>query len=125
MAYSYFEKLEAPLIPHIWQVLTYMLALKHDPRIPKKINENVGLIYYISKAESKKEFPIKAFKIPMDNRIKGHIIEKLRQFKEGYENYPDMLPPMLQACRDSNWNTYVANTCPCIQECSQFAQKGL
>lgn len=118
--YKDFSSLQDALIDHKWQILAYMMGLQHDKAIPAKIESDRGYVVYISKAEAKKDFPVKIFEVTPDEYIQEQICNRLQLFVDGINHFPNRLPPVSDKCVGSGWNSYQARQCPVINECIKY-----
>jgi len=118
--YNDFSTLKDPLIEHKWQIMAYMMGLQHDNTLPAKIQADTGFVVYISKAEAKKDFPVKIFEVRPDDYIQGQIEDRLKLFVDGVTDFPNHLPPVSDKCVTARWDSYQARQCPCINECRKY-----
>lgn len=118
--YKDFVALQDALIEHKWQVLAYMMGLPHDKNIPAKIESDRGFVVYISKAEAKKEFPVKIFEVLPDDYIQEQICNRLKLFVDGIKDFPKSIPPVNPKCIGAGWNSYVSRQCPVINDCIKY-----
>lgn len=118
--YKDFAVLQDALIEHKWQILAYMMGLSHDKTVPAKIESDRGYVVYISKAEAKKEFPVKIFEVVPDEYIQGQICDRLKLFADGIVDFPKSLPPTSQKCLNAGWDSYMSRQCPVINDCIKY-----
>lgn len=115
-----FIKLRDPLVEHKWQILAYMKGLQYDKTLPVKVASKAGLVVYISKAEAKKDFPVKIFKVVPDSYITDQIDQRLALFSDGISDFPNALPPVNPKCLSAGWDSYISKMCPVINQCIQY-----
>lgn len=97
-----FERLNAPLIEHVWQIQTYMWACHTKAfDIGVRIDNEYGYIVYITKQERKGEVPIKVFTSKHDSRVLKDIKSKLQLYIDGVDT--GVLPPPDQTCKPDSW----------------------
>lgn len=118
--YKDFAVLADPVIEHKWQILSYMMGLQHDSTLPVKVQPDMGFVVYISKAEAKKDFPVKIFPVTSDDYIQGQIKDRLKLFADGIQDFPNHLPPVNDKCVKSGWDSYQAKQCPVINQCIRY-----
>lgn len=118
--YKDFAALQDAMIEHKWQILAYMMGLQHDRTVPAKIESNRGFVVYISKAEAKKEFPVKIFEVAPDEYIQEQICNRLKLFVDGITDFPRNLPPVNPKCINAGWDSYVSRQCPVINDCIRY-----
>ena len=115
-----FDKLKAPLIEHIWQVHSYMWGLSKDPLFKKlPFDKKFSYIMYISKDMKVNSSPVKTFIVNRDPSVEKAIINKLKEFKEGFLGGAP--PEPCDACQLSGYSTYVARNCPALSQCKKLA----
>lgn len=112
-----FPKLVDALAEHAHQCRTYMWGLQMDKRIPVKIDPMVGYVLYISKKHTTKDIPMKMYPVWYEKAAAHRIEQKLLSYKNGIENFPEMLPPPIEECKRADFNNYRAKTCPARKEC--------
>lgn len=111
-----FEKLFLPKIDHVWQVLTYLWALKYDPVLKDKVDREKAYICYLSKRSGYGQFPLKMFHVEYNHEILLEILRKLNLYKQGIEN--GKLPPLHGECQRKNRGAR-AGECSVRFECFQ------
>jgi hypothetical protein len=112
-----FDKLQSPLIENEWQAQTYMWSCSLDPKLPVKIDQEVGYILYVCKRHRVKDLPIKMFKVHRNEEMIKRIKEKLDQFRVGRANYPNQLPPPDDRCLRGGMQSYMTKSCVVKEEC--------
>jgi hypothetical protein len=115
-----FDKLQAPLIEHEWQLQTYMWSCSNDRKMPVEIDPNIGYLFYVSKRHKVKELPMKMFKVRRSEAILMRIKEKLELFRIGRANYPNKLPPPDDRCLRGGMTSYMTKSCVVREECLKF-----
>lgn len=113
-----FSNLLAPLVEHVWQLQTYMWALKQQPIEVRgeTFDMTKGYIVYISKVMRPEEFPIKSFTLREDPAIIKRILAKLAIYRDAMKTYPKGLPDRLATC-ERNQGCYDARSCPVVIDC--------
>lgn len=115
-----YDKLEAPMIEHLWQIHTYMWGIEND-KLSSEISfdSKHAYIMYISKTFKMKSSPIKTFLVKREKAILHDILTKLKEFKTGFNNGPLPLPQ--ERCVCSKFSTYTAKNCPVLAHCKNLA----
>lgn len=125
-----FKKLEKPLGEHILQGTSYLMGMEYDTsplQIPDRytINRDYFIIIYITKeALDRKTQAYKIFKVRKNPLFTGIIEEKLLQFKEGYENYPEKLPVCDPLCLHNKFTSTTTKECPAERICQNLYFEG-
>lgn len=115
-----FKKLLMPLATHQWQIQFYMMACKQDPQIGKFIDPTVGYVLYIPKAHIR-DSPYKMFVVERDKAILDAIKLKLSVYNDCVND--GFLPPLMADCERSEFTSWTARGCACMEICKQEAQK--
>lgn len=118
-----------PLAEHKYQVMMYLLGLKHDPILKQrkiKVIPSQANISYIAKGNFGNKLPIKTFTIEAKQHkdIAEDILQRLSLFKQGFEDYPKSIVPVLSVCKGSEFSHYEARNCPGLDICRALNQKG-
>jgi hypothetical protein len=111
-----FKTLIAPSIEYTWQIQAYMWASSKAEDLPVTIDPYVGYVLYISKGMTG-GYPFKCFVVKRDKFILKEIKEKLRTYYAGVKTRK--IPPPLGKCSSSNFGSYDARKCPCLELCKE------
>lgn len=116
-----FERLAAPVIGHEWQVQTYMWGCNQKGAgLPVPIDPAVGYVCYVSKKQHRDILPLKMFPIRRDDQLLRRAKAKLKQYKEGRQDFPNNLPELHSECERRNFNAYRARSCPVLNNCMEY-----
>lgn len=119
MASSMFDKLQAPLIEHIWQVHAYMWGLSKDALFKSlPFDKSAGYIMYICKDMKINMSPVKTFLVTREPSIEKEILNKLKTFKDGYKK--GILPAPSEQCVMSDFSSYTSKNCPVANYCKKY-----
>ena len=109
-----FRSLNAPLVQHTWQVLTYAFVCKTTKLVPA-FDESESYVVYVSKQEIRDELPMKPFTVKYDELLLREIIAKLLVFKCGIERR--VLPEPAIECIETKFQGQVARRCHVWDAC--------
>ena len=116
MAGAQFDTLRSPLAQHEWQVLSYLLVLQYDRKLPVKVDSKLGYVLYISKKQAGKgKLPYKMFAVKRNPATMAVVKGKLLEYKTGIEGGP--LPKVKNSCFKSNFSNYESKFCPVRKLC--------
>ena len=116
IAWTDFSKLSAPQAEHAMQVTGYMHYSGMDETLPIRVNQERGLIIYISKSCGPGSTPFKAFHVEKNPIFLSHIHEKVDLFKRGLED-ESFLPAPLSRCLAVEFQRSPATSCPVVNLC--------
>ena len=117
---SEFDKLQAPLVQHDWQIQTYMWGSEFDEKLPVKTDPEIGYVLYVSKRYRTQELPYKMFTVRRNDALVLRIKQKVSAYEEGVEHYPDRLPEPQEACIRGGMDNYAVKSCPCKTVCLEM-----
>jgi hypothetical protein len=112
-----FYGLEAVKAKDEFQLLTYMVLAEAEADLP--IDTNRGFIFYVCKKIKSDAMPYKMFHVIRNESNTNSVLKRLALFKNGYENFPNDLPPVQPSCL--GFTSYAAKSCPCVSACVQLA----
>jgi hypothetical protein len=113
-----FKALIAPSIDYTWQIQAYMWASPKSDTLPMKVDPYVGYIIYVSKGQTG-GYPFKVYPIKRDRVILGQIKDKLRAYHIGVKT--GVVPAPIDKCAKSDFSSYDARKCPCVELCKEAA----
>ena len=117
-----FKKLVAPLVEHSWQIQFYMWSAGKDKKLKgfrKKIDDRVGYVFYVSKGAIYRDLPIKMFVVERDDYLIDKIKAKLGLYVQSVKN--NVLPPVEKKCLKSEFTSFEATSCPCMEICKEWS----
>lgn len=116
------KEIDRPMGEHVAQLASYMYFSQFDEGgLPIKIDRSVGYLVYFNKMFNYRA-PVKTFPVKPTQRFMAPLIEKATQFTEGVNL--GILPPVLNACLASRWNSGPAKGCPVSDACQKYHRVG-
>ncbi len=117
-----FATLKAPKADHVMQVIGYMKFIQYDDNFPVKVNSDKGLLLYISKKHTVKNFPFKVFHVKRMKVFEDVIDKKVAEVTHGLKD-PSYLPEPLEKCVKTKFESSTSRYCPVGMECCSAYKK--
>jgi hypothetical protein len=111
-----FDALTMPKAEHVLQLTGYMHYIGLDNSLPVQVNNQKGIILYVSKKHTVKQLPFKAFHVQRSLVYIDFIEKKVALFKRALEDVR-FLPEPEKQCLNSNFACTKAKYCPVLSLC--------